>query len=73
MTRQHLSDNKIIEGFRRGDSDIIQEYFYGYCRIGYFIYDQKYQLSEKENLDFSTNTTWRLFLNFAEYVRSNNR
>ncbi len=52
MTRQHLSDNKIIEGFRRGDSDIIQEYFYGYCRIGYFIYDQKYQLSEKENLDF---------------------
>ena len=51
MYRQ-LSDRAIIEGFRRGDSDIISEYFYGYCDIGYRLFDQRYQLSEKENLDF---------------------
>ena len=51
MSRQ-LSDRAIIEGFRRGDSDIISEYFYGYCHIGYHLFDKRYQLSEKENLDF---------------------
>lgn len=29
-----------------------REYFYGYCQAGYYIFDQRYQLSEKENLDF---------------------
>lgn len=49
---QELSDRNIIEGFRKGDSDIIREYFYEYCNIGYRLFDQRYQLSEKENLDF---------------------
>ena len=49
---QQLSDRNIIEGFRKGDSDIIREYFYEYCHIGYRLFDQRYQLSEKENLDF---------------------
>ena len=48
----NLSDEAIINGFRRGDADIIREYFYGYCQAGYYIFDQRYQLSEKENLDF---------------------
>ncbi len=52
MYQQHLSDKKILEGFRKGDSEIIREYFYGYCRTGYYMFDQRYQLSEKENLDF---------------------
>ncbi len=52
MNHQHLTDKKILEGFRKGDSEIIREYFYGYCRIGYYMFDQRYQLSEKENLDF---------------------
>lgn len=52
MIQQHLSDEKIIEGFRKGDPEIIREYFYGYCRTGYILFDQRYQLSEKENLDF---------------------
>jgi len=52
MYNQRLSDRKIIEGFRNGDSDIIREYFYGYCRIGYYLFDQRYQLSGKPNLDF---------------------
>ena len=50
--RGNLSDEAIINGFRRGDADIIREYFYGYCQAGYYIFDQRYQLSEKENLDF---------------------
>ncbi len=52
MYQQQLSDKKILEGFCKGDSEIIREYFYGYCRTGYYLFDQRYQLSEKENLDF---------------------
>ena len=47
-----MTDNEIISGFRRGDSYIIRLYFYGYCEIGYYVFDQQYQLSTKENLDF---------------------
>lgn len=47
-----LSEEEIINGFREGDADIIREYFYEYCRIGYNVFDQKYQLSSKQNLDF---------------------
>ena len=49
---KQLSDKQILEGFRQGDSAIIREYFYGYCRTGYYLFDQRYQLSDKENLDF---------------------
>ena len=48
----NLSDEEILSGFREGDADIIREYFYGYCLVGYNIFDQRYQLHEKENLDF---------------------
>jgi len=52
MYHRQLSEQAIISGFRKGDADIIREYFYGYCQTGYNIFDQKYQLREKENLDF---------------------
>ena len=52
MYYQRLSDDAILSGFRRGDARIIREYFYEYCRVGYQLFDKKYQLSEKENLDF---------------------
>ena len=52
MYYQRLSDEEILSGFREGDADIIREYFYGYCQVGYNIFDQRYQLREKENLDF---------------------
>ena len=52
MYYQRLSDEEILSGFRKGDADIIREYFYGYCQVGYNIFDQRYQLREKENLDF---------------------
>lgn len=48
----HLSDDEIIAGFRRGDAGIIREYFYEYCRVAYQLFDQRYQLSSKESLDF---------------------
>ena len=52
MPLQSLIDKNIIEGFKNGDADIIRECFYGYCEIGYNLFDKRYQLSEKENLDF---------------------
>ena len=52
MYHRELSEQAIISGFRKGDADIIREYFYGYCQAGYYIFDQRYQLREKENLDF---------------------
>ena len=47
-----LSDRQIIEGFRKGDSYIIRRYFYDNCQVAYRLFDKKYQLSKKENLDF---------------------
>ena len=52
MYYKRLSDKEILSGFRKGDSYIIREYFYGYCEVGYNIFDQKYQLRGKQNLDF---------------------
>lgn len=52
MYYQRLSDEEILSGFREGDADIIREYFYGYCEVGYHIFDQRYQLKGKQNLDF---------------------
>ena len=52
MYYQGLSDDEILDGFRQGNANIIQEYFYGYCWAGYRVFDQRYQLSGKQNLDF---------------------
>ena len=52
MYYRRLSDKEILSGFRKGNAEIIREYFYGYCEIGYNIFDQRYQLREKQNLDF---------------------
>ena len=52
MYHQDLSDEIILKGFRNGNGDIIRTYFYGYCQAGYGIFDQQYQLSKKDNLDF---------------------
>ena len=46
------SEQEIIEGFRRGDQWMFRHYFYEYCRVAYNIFDKKYALSSKENLDF---------------------
>lgn len=56
MTQRKLSDEQIIAGFRRGDSYIIQHYFYEYCRAGYYVFDKHYDLSHKENLDCTSLT-----------------
>ena len=47
-----MNDEQILEGFRAYDPDITKEYFYGYCRRAYNIYDYKYQLRHKTGLDF---------------------
>ena len=52
MYYQRLSDDEILEGFRKGNPYIIREYFYGYCEVGYHIFEQRYQLKGKQNLDF---------------------
>ena len=52
MIYHRLSDKEILNGFRKGNAEIIRDYFYGYCEIGYNIFDQRYQLREKQNLDF---------------------
>ena len=52
MYYQPISDEEILSGFRLGNEAIIRKYFYGYCRVGYQVFDKRYQLSTKENLDF---------------------
>ncbi len=50
----HLSDNEILQGFKDANSNIVREYFYGYCRIAYCIYDKRYGLRTKPGMDFFT-------------------
>lgn len=52
MRHTAVSDELIINGFRRFDAKVTKEYFYGYCRKAYGIYDYKYQLRGKAGLDF---------------------
>lgn len=47
-----ISDEEIIQKFRKGESWAIRTYFYDYLWKGYQVFDQRYQLSQKENLDF---------------------
>ena len=47
-----MSDKQILEGFIAYNPGITKEYFYGYCRRAYNIYDYKYQLRHKAGLDF---------------------
>ena len=48
----HLSDDDILEGFKNSDGKIVKEYFYGYCRVAYCVYDQRYDLRHKPGMDF---------------------
>ncbi len=50
--RVGLTDEEIITGLRNRDSEITKTYFYGYCRIAYYIYQQKYELQLKPEMDF---------------------
>mgnify|MGYP002517211872 FL=1 len=47
-----LSDDEILQGFKDCDSKIVREYFYGYCRVAYCIYDKRYDLRYKPGMDF---------------------
>lgn len=47
-----INDELIINGFCTYDELITKEYFYGYCRKAYDIFDHKYQLRNKTGLDF---------------------
>ena len=47
-----INDELIIKGFCSYDELITKEYFYGYCRKAYDIFDHKYQLRNKTGLDF---------------------
>ena len=47
-----LTDDEILEGFRNADEHIVKEYFYGYCRVAYCIYDRCYDLQYKTGMDF---------------------
>lgn len=52
MSGRYLTDEQIINGFRRFDPDITKTYFYGYCRTAYGVMDHRYQLRHKSGMDF---------------------
>ena len=39
-----LSDDEILQGFKDADARIVREYYYGYCRVAYCIYDKRFDL-----------------------------
>lgn len=48
----NISDEKILDGLRSFNEKITRQYFYGYCKQAYNVFDHKYQLSSKTGLDF---------------------
>ena len=46
-----LSDDEILQGFKDADARIVREYYYGYCRVAYCIYDNRYDLQSKPGKD----------------------
>ena len=51
-TLESLSDDEILQGFKDADARIVREYYYGYCRVAYCIYDKRYDLQSKPGMDF---------------------
>ena len=49
---ESLSDDEILQGFKDADARIVREYYYGYCRMAYCIYDKRYDLQNKPGMDF---------------------
>lgn len=47
-----ITDEDIVEGLRQRNPRITLDYFYGYCRIAYYIYDRQYILQQKPGMDF---------------------
>lgn len=47
-----MTDKSIIKALCQFDEEATKEYFYGYCRRAYHIYNNMYQLSRKTGLDF---------------------
>lgn len=47
-----LPDDEILQGFKDADARIVREYYYGYCRVAYCIYDKRYDLQSKPGMDF---------------------
>lgn len=47
----YLTDEQIIEGWRKGDPELTQCYFYGYCQVAYNLFKQPYHLGTPA-LDF---------------------
>ena len=48
----YTQEKAIIDGLCTLDAGMTKQYFYGYCRRAYLIFDRKYQLHGKEGLDF---------------------
>ena len=48
----NTSDDMILRGFVTYNEEVTKEYFYGYVRKAYDIFDYKYQLREKPGMDF---------------------
>ena len=49
---ESLSDDEILHGFKDANARIVREYYYGYCRVAYCIYDKRYDLQHKPGMDF---------------------
>lgn len=47
-----ITDDDIITGLRNRDPLVTRDYFYGYCRIAYHVYNRQYGLDGKPGLDF---------------------
>lgn len=49
---ENLSDAEILQGLKRYDEKVTNEFFYDTCRIAYCIDDKKYGLQNKPGMDF---------------------
>ena len=47
-----MTDAEILNLLRSGDEETTREYFYNWCRMAFAVCDEKYNLWQKEGMDF---------------------
>lgn len=73
-TNLSLTEEEIIEKLRQRDSQVTRDYFYGYCRVAYHVYDKRYSLRAKPGMDFySVAHEYYLTLNKHDFKQLENR
>ncbi len=69
-----MTDTEILNRLKQHDEDATRQYFYGWCRMAYALCNKRYNLWEKESMDFfSLAHEFYLQLAFSDWSKPERR